>query len=200
MMVRKNHGQDLFGENNFEHPPSLSDRLLKEVEEGMERSTVERRNNETSWISERTFDLVRKKSRALRKGDAEEIKRLGKELRCSLRQDRRKRVWDVSIFIEERIGVGDIIGAFDVLKNWYRKFTGKALRPLPIKIESTRKVHETLFTSEGLDETCPYDFQYDGRMVDDSIPLEPEIRQALFKMRSRKASGLTKISVDQLKE
>ena len=166
----------------------------------MEKDTSMKSSKDNSWISEETFDLVRRKSRALRKGDSEEIKRLGRELRRSLRQDRRRRIWKVSTFIEERLGVGDIIRAFDVLKHWYRKFTGKALKPSNTELATTRKVHKELFTSKNLDGECSYQFEYKRKEVDDSIPLEPEIRRALFRMRSRKAPGLTKISVDQLKE
>ena len=94
----------------------------------------------------------------------------------------------------------DIIGAFNVLKNWYRKFAGKALRPLRVDLECARQTHEELVANHNLSDICPYEFEYDGETVNDSIPSEQEIRNALFKMRSRKAPGLTQISVDQLKE
>ena len=125
---------------------------------------------------------------------------MSKELRRSLRRDRRKRVWNVSKFIEERLDVGDVIGAFDVLKNWYKKFTGKNMKPSVGDLEDTRKVYEKLFKKDELTDDMPFDFDYDGPEVDDSIPSEEEIKRALFRMRSRKSPGLSLISVDQLKE
>ena len=53
---------------------------------------------------------------------------------------------------------------------------------------------------EEIPDSTPYDFPYQGPAVDDSIPQEDEIRSALFKMRSRKAPGLTQLSVDHLKQ
>ena len=50
-----------------------------------------------------------------------------------------------------------------------------------------------------LDE-LPYPIIYDGPPVNDEIPNEYEIHNALYRMRNRKSPGLTKITVDLLKE
>ena len=50
-----------------------------------------------------------------------------------------------------------------------------------------------------LDE-LPYPIIYDGPPVNDEISNECEIHNALYKMRNRKSPGLTKITVDLLKE
>ena len=126
----------------------------------------------------------------MRLSDSEGVIRLGKQLRRSLRRDRRNRIWKVSESIEEKIQVDDIIGAFDILKYWYKKFTGKVLKPSPTDLEATRKVRENLFTKEDMSDECPFDFEYNREPVDDSIPEEEEIRRALFRIRSRKAPGL----------
>ena len=42
----------------------------------------------------------------------------------------------------------------------------------------------------------PIDFEYSGEDVDDSTPDKEEIIRALFKMRNRKAPGMTKITAD----
>ena len=49
-------------------------------------------------------------------------------------------------------------------------------------------------------DEIPLDFEYNGEMVKDEVPDEEEIRAALFKMRNRKAPGLTRISVDVVKK
>ena len=145
MKHRKDHRRDLFGTGNEQLPPTQSDILLHEIQKEMENNECSKPTS-TSWISEDTFRLVRLKSRALRTNDSEEVNRLGKELRRSLRKDRRNRVWKVSVTIEEKLKANDIIGAFDILKHWYKKFTGKALKPSPIDLEDTRKIYENLFT------------------------------------------------------
>ena len=124
----------MFG--NATKPASESDKLLKGIHESIGKRRSEPAEIK-SWISNETFSLVRAKSRALRKNNnEEEVKHLSKELRRSLRRDRRNRVWNVSKFIEERLDAGDVIGAFDVLKNWHRKFTSKALKPSRIDFET----------------------------------------------------------------
>lgn len=119
-----------------------------------------------------------------------------------IRKDRRERIWRVSEEIEERLAKGDIIGAFENLKGWYRKHTGKTIKPSKETIEKTRKTYEDLFTADedvGNEETL-YDFEYEGEEVKDDVPDEEEIREALMRMRNRKAPGLTGISVDKIKE
>ena len=161
MTERKSHGIDLYGDYNVDEVPSQSDILLKTIKEGMVNDNSTKTSKDNSWISDETFNLVRKKSQALKEGNSEENNRLGKDLRRSLRCDRRNRIWKVSTFIEERLTAGDIIGAFDVLKNWYRKFTGKVLRPSRVDLECTRQTHEELFTNHNLSDIYPYEFEYD---------------------------------------
>ena len=50
-----------------------------------------------------------------------------------------------------------------------------------------------------LEEKLPFDFSYDGNKLDDSVPNEGDIARTLFRIRSRKAAGLSKISFDHLK-
>ena len=84
MQERKSHGRDLFREGNIDAPPSQSDNLLKELREEMEKEVLDASKEDKSWISEVTFSLVRQKSIELRKGNLDEVKKLGRVLRQSL--------------------------------------------------------------------------------------------------------------------
>ena len=199
LKARKSHNLDLFGERNESIPPTPSDILLKEIHETI-RKPDPTEPIDNSWISKETFNLLRQKTKALKSNISDALLKLGKDVRRSLRRDRRNRLWKVSTTIENCLNAGDIIGAFDVLKNWYKKYTGKSLKPPTIDLENTRKKYEELFTKDhDLPEELP-DFEYNGDPIDDSIPQEEEIRAALFKMKNRKAPGLSKISVEELKE
>jgi DNA replication initiation complex subunit (GINS family) len=128
-----------------------------------------------------------------------QVKSIGKELRKNLRRDKRKRIEKASVEIEKKLEERDVIGAFEILRNWYKKFTGKAVKPATVDIEETRKVYEKLFTADELLDELPFKMEYEGDAVEDGIPEEDEIKKALFRMRSRKAPGLTRISVDHMK-
>ena len=79
-------------------------------------------------------------------------------------------------------------------------FTDRAPVPSREALEVTRTTFATLFSRDDIPPGLPFTFEYDGDTVEDSVPSEEEIHSALFKMRSRKAPGLTTIRVDHLKE
>ena len=116
-----------------------------------------------------------------------------------MRQDRRQKITKTSEEIESRLDKGDIIGAFGILRHWYRKFTGKTIKPCCDDLEQKQETYATLFTDDGMTNEIPLDFEYNGEMVKDEVPDKEEIRAALFKMRNWKAPGLTRISVDAVK-
>ena len=184
---------------NPEEEEGSSDTLLQHVCDAIERPTKSSATDR-SWISTSSFNLMKEKAKALRRNDSDEVNRLGKALRRSIRKDRRDRIWKVLEFVEASLQDGDIIGAYNVLRHWYKKFTGKALSPTKADLDTTRDKFTKLFQQDEFPDTPPYDFPYTGPPVNDTIPTEDEIRYALFKMRSRKASGLTKLSVDHLKQ
>ena len=192
---RSNPPVDLFPLENLDGPSEI-DQRLKELQDSIIEPEFKTRDR--SWISEYSFSLLRQKAQALRRGDPA-TKDIGRELRRSIRKDRRQRIQKTAEEIEGRLGEGDIIGAFEILRHWYRKFTGKALKPCRADLEKTRDNYVKLFTDDNLSDEVPFEFDYDGNDVNDSIPDEEEIRFALFKMRNRKAPGLTRISVDHLK-
>ena len=137
MKERKEHGIDIYGENEWDGG-NESDKILKELHDALSDDLPAAKKYQ-SWISEETFQILRDKSKALQKGESEITKVLKKELRKSLRQDRRNRIWNVSQYIEGCMEKKDIIGAFDVLRNWYRNHTGKTLKPCESDLENTRK-------------------------------------------------------------
>lgn len=79
---------------------------------------------------------------------------------------------------------------------------GRTLKPCQVDLEKTRETYVKLFTDDGLSDELPFDFDFDyeGDSVHDSVPDEEKIKFALFKMRNWKAPGLSRISVDDLKQ
>ena len=131
---------DLFMANST--PDDKLKELTKLSEEERAKPTPPQ---DKSWISNTTFQSMREKTRALREGQSEETKRLGKEVRRNLRKDRRKRIGNVADQIESCMKKKDIIGAYDRLRHWYRKFTGRAPKPSVVKLDETKAVYNRLF-------------------------------------------------------
>ena len=152
-----------------------------------------------SWISTKSFILMKQKGKALRNNQSEDVQKLGKELQKTLRQDRAERVRKVSVEIEEKLEDMDIIGAFNILSNWYEKYTGSSIKPSEVELETTKQKYENLFAKEALTNELPFPIEYKGEEVDDSIPDEEEIRKALFRMRNKKAPGLMTITTEHMK-
>ena len=71
-----------------------------------------------SWISKESYDLLDKKCNAVKSRETDAAKSLGKQLRRSIRKDRRVRIDKVADRIETLLDSGDIIGAFENLRSW----------------------------------------------------------------------------------
>ena len=198
MKERQRPDVELFGATSSDNDKSV-DFLLKQLHEAIPKQKAPQKIYQ-SWITAESFKLLKSKHKAVQRKDPEETKRIGKELRRSIRRDRRARIDRVADQIETQLECGDIIGAFGHLKHWYRKFTGRPLKPSTVKLGETKEVYEKLFTADDFTTSMPYDFDYNGDEVKDDIPTEDEISKALHRMRNRKAPGMTEISVDQIKE
>ena len=158
MRTRKSHHVDLFDEENIN--PSEMDKNMKMLHDTIEEAgPVEAKDR--SWILKDTFLLLTQKARALRANKSDEVHEIGKALRRSLRRDRRDRIWKVSTAIEEKLQEKDIVGAFDIIKHWYKKFTGKAMKPSEVDLANTRENYVKLFTSDGLSDELPFEFEYE---------------------------------------
>ena len=170
---------------------------LRVIKESIDEDQ-KRKEKKKSWISEETYRILARKIKALRQNNLEKIKQLGKELRRSLRRDRRNRVNEVSTRIEEELRRNNVVEAYDILKGWYKKFLGRSKRPSSEDLASKREFYVNLFSKEE-NEREKLKINYEGNEVDDSIPKEKEIIEALFRLKNRKAPGLTGITVEHLK-
>ena len=78
---------------------------------------------------------------------------------------------------------------------------GIALKPMEEDLKKTRETYSKLFEADGLETKLPFNFEYNRNEVEDQIPDEKEISRALYKMRmrSRKAPGLSNVTIDEIK-
>ena len=64
-----------------------------------------------------------------------------------------------------------MVGAYDILRGWYKKFLGISERPSPEDLASKREFYADLFLKEET-EREKLKINYKGNHVDDSIPEE----------------------------
>ena len=159
-----------------------------------------KRAEPNGWLSDVTKRLLSAKAAALRANQPTRAQELGRALRRNIRADRREWIRKVSVEVETRLEANDVIGAYALLRPWYRPFSGRAPVPSKEALATTQEAYVALFTADVIDAGLPFEFDYEGGPVNDDVPSEGEIAEALKRMRSRKAPGLTTIRVDHLKE
>jgi coenzyme F420-reducing hydrogenase gamma subunit len=124
---------------------------------------------------------------------------LTKEIKQSLAKDRKARVEDAGLEIEAELSRGDPKSAFGKLKRWYRQTTGRPMKPTREDTETLRKERKELYTKA---EDLPpmFDVIEVPATVDDSIPTEREIREAIGRLKNGKAPGPSGITAEHLKK
>ena len=91
--------------------------LLRIIKENIEEGKKNKKGKKL-WISERTYKILNSKVNALRQNDSGKVKELGKEVRRSLRKDRRNLVNEISKEIEEKLKEHNVIEAYNILRCW----------------------------------------------------------------------------------
>ena len=164
---------------------------LRIIKESIEEGKMEKKEKK-SWISEATFKILNRKVKVLHQNDLEAVKKIGKELRRNLRKDRRNRVNEISTQIEKQLKENNVTEAYGILQSWYKEFLGRSEKPSLEDLAVKREFYANLFLKVEIEKET-LEINYEGNDVDDSIPEEEEIVEALFRLRNRKAPGLTKI-------
>ena len=90
------------------------------------------------------------KAAALHTNKSDLIAERGKALRRQLRRDRKERIRKVSAEVEERLVAKDVIGAYAMLRPWYRSYDGKASTPSEEALEKVRSSYDKLYTKDDL--------------------------------------------------
>ena len=93
----------------------------------------------------------------------------------------------------------NVIEAYGILQSWYKEFSGRSEKPSLEDLALKREFYTNLFLKVEIEKET-LEINYEGSDVDDSIPEEKEIIEALFRLRNRMAPGLTGIMVEHLKE
>jgi hypothetical protein len=150
---------------------------------------------ERSWISKRTWDLIDKRIKAVRWHRAETIIRdYSKEIRKSLRKDRRQRAYRVSRQIEQKITAGNIRGAYNLLHGWYRDRRSKPPRPTRQDLNLICTQFKNLYRKE-VPPGDPLPVHVTPAPILDDVPNDDDVLLAVKRMRRGKQPGPSGIRV-----
>ena len=170
-------------------------------------------NSKQDWISNTTRDLIGKKRAARLNQDKAQYKKLSKECRKQVRQDRQTWADTLALEGEERLNSNDLHDAFTN----FRK-----LRPANINISSPITKSDGTLVSDKLGKLDRWREHYEGQLnrcpvsppdalresagsaiPTSSIPVHPptieEVDKAISRLRSRRAPGICGITSELLK-
>jgi len=144
-----------------------------------------------AWISQSTWALVDRRA-SMRKSGAlsQQYSRiLGRRIRQSLKADRATRAANVADEVETHIAAGDPKEAWRSIKGWYRSVEDRPLKPNYQWMEALTQERVDLYTVE-TPPRDPIPINVDPFDVNDDIPTDNEIREAVKSLRNGRAGGL----------
>mmetsp|Transcript_7501 Transcript_7501/g.17019 ORF Transcript_7501/g.17019 Transcript_7501/m.17019 type:complete len:226 (-) Transcript_7501:948-1625(-) len=94
-----------------------------------------------SWISDATWQLVDRRAQLRRRGMLSQAgtRKLGREIKASLKSDRKTRAATAASTIEGHLDAGGLKEAWRCLKGWYANATDKAAKPCYKSVQSKRR-------------------------------------------------------------
>ena len=141
-------------------------------------------------MSNQTWKLLAQKAEVRWIGDRPKEKRLKKEIKKALKQDRQEYTDKAAAEIANMLENGNVKGAFGRLQEWYKEETGKAQKPTFEDAEKLSAEYKSLFKrEEPPGESLP--LHIEPFHVDDNPPDEMEIVKALRKMNTGKSPRAT---------
>jgi hypothetical protein len=119
----------------------------------------------------------------------------GKEIQKSLQMDRRQRAYHVSMQIEQKMTAGDMRGAYNLLRGWYRDCGGgKSPCPTHKDLDMIRHDFKALFQKEVPSEE-PLPIHVQPASISDTVPNKDSILLAVKRMQRGKSPGPSGICV-----
>ena len=91
-----------------------------------------------------------------------------------MHKDRKERIRKVAEEVEGRLKGNNVLGAYKILRYWYRKRIKRTKRPCEGDLEEKRGTYKALFEHKELNNE-PLTFEYEGTEVNDEVPTEEEI-------------------------
>ena len=168
--------------------------------EAVQPQTVRERPR-ASWISAATWKLVDKRT-ALRREDnlpQAAARVLGRAIKASLKEDRKKRAEKAATEVEGYLAAGELQEAWRTLKGWYRLAEDRAPKPCYQTLAKQTKERVELYAKrEPPGDDIPVNV--DPFEVEDDTPTDLEIRACVRLLSSGRASGASGMRAEDIKQ
>ena len=197
----------------LERPITKADHLFESLN-AFRSSPESKTQRDRSWIAPDTWKVIDRRATLRRAMEfstvlprpltadqfrdyEQEMKSLHREIQRLLRRDRRKRAERVSTEIQSHLAAGRTRDAYSLLATWYKHRGGRLSRPTLHDLNRVSAEYKKLFASKS---SCGDDIpvHISPFPVNDAIPDECEIIQALKRLRKRTAPGPSGMRVEDL--
>jgi Reverse transcriptase (RNA-dependent DNA polymerase) len=160
------------------------------------------------WMSANTIRLL-DTCAALRRNPQHSRQRarvLTRQIKASLRVDRHRRAEEAALAIGQCLdtedgAVPDLQGAWDIAKRWYRHASARPHKPSRENLIGTSTTFQALYTAEQPSPPgLPIPVSVAPFAIPDGPPTEDEIRDAVKRMRRRRATGQTGMRAEDFQQ
>ena len=161
----------------------------------------EQEKHRNVWISDETWILADERVSARRGTRVQaRLRRLGRAVRASLKGDRRQRVEESGKDVEALLGEDppNAKEAWRRMKGWYHTAANRGLPPARATLERITAERVELYSqvpSPG--DNIPVTVK--PSEIDNSVPTEDEIAEAVTKLRRNRSGGPSRIRAEHLK-
>ena len=125
------------------------------------------------------------------------FKDISRRIRKSLKQDRKARAAKVGAEAEAFLANGEIHEAYRTIRGWYRKVTHVPSKPEYVNLQKESKSYQQLYTAT-TPRGRPLPVNITAYAINDAIPDETEITQALHRLRLGRAPGPSSMTAEAL--
>ena len=126
-------------------------------------------------------------------------RKLGREIKASLKADRAKRAENVATAVEGHLQTGDLKEAWRCLKGWYRAVEDRAPKPCYQSLGKQTAEREELYRKVP-PPGDPIPINVEPFDVNDDCPEDAAIRAAVKQLRNGRAGGASKMKAEDIKD
>lgn len=187
-------------------PMSQADHIFDEVKQYMPHPPRNNKKPRPTWLSDKTLKLIDERSdlKCRQHCDTDttrKYRQLTRAINSSLNADQKRRTEVAGAAIEEALS-GDtpnLRQAYQILQSWHKHHGDRPCKPSRQDLETVTNECADLYREED-PIGAPIPIHVQPKPINDTVPSEEEIQNAVSHLRNNKASGPSKMKGEHVKE